>query len=695
MPGEGPRLVSDDEEIRGATGGTASETESDDGSQTAVALASRAFVLLSLVAFSIGTAFALTIVGAPLGKFLALNRIDPGPRYAMLGITLGVTCLSLLTAAAYAFRQRREPAMPARLLAVAERLSPLALVGLVPVLLLPKTWSSRPLTFLALAALLVFVAKKTLELAQRNAPLALERWLAIQLGSTPLGPVRRFPHVRSSLPFALVAAATLGYVLYFSYYTIVFHQGVYSSFDLGIKNNIFWNTLHGNPFKASVTLGPDGPSHFGRHADLLVYLLLPVYYLYQEPETILVLQATFMGVAAIPLYLLASRRLGAAPGALVALSYLLHPALHGGNLFEFHFIGFGLPLLFGVWAAFDRGRYVLAAVLAVLTLLTREDVALWVTIFGLFLIVTGRHPKAGAVTTAMSLAYFAIIKFWLMPKFGGESFADYYSGLPPEGDLTFKGVLVSLIGNPTFTLGTLLKQEKLIFLLQIFLPLALLPFTRPVFFLLAVPGFLFTILSPDYSPLFDIAFQYGAHFLAFAYPGLVLALEPRLARKPPRALAPLLFAIACGTLAVSYQFGAILQQHTAYAGPRPFRFGLDEVGQRRAEAIRQLAERVPKDAKIACSNLIAPQFSSREDAYDMTQGFFDADYLVFAVHAPELRDDEKGGIRSRLAKGKFGIVASRGPFALAKRGHSTKGNRAVLERLGKEPDAPLDVPEEP
>jgi hypothetical protein len=273
-----------------------------------------------------------------------------------------------------------------------------------------------------------------------------------------------------------------------------------------------------------------------------------------------------------------------------------------------------------------------------------------------------------------------------MPKFGGESFADYYAGLPPEGDLTFKGVLVSLIGNPTFTLGTLLKQEKLIFLLQIFLPLALLPFSRPVFFLLAVPGFLFTILSPDYSPLFDIAFQYAAHFLA---------LEHRLARKPPRPLAPLLFAVACGTLAVSYQFGAILQQHTAYAGPRPFRFGLDEVGERRGEAIRELAELVPKDAKIACSNLIAPQFSSREDAYDMTQGFFDADYLVFAVHAPELRDDEKGGIRSRLAKGKFGVVAIRGPFALAKRGHSTKGNRAVLEQLGKQPDAALEAPEEP
>jgi uncharacterized membrane protein len=679
--------VSEDEETRGAAG----ESAKNDDADSAVALGSRAFVWLSLIAFSLGTALALTLVDAPLGKFLARNRIAPGPRYAMLGISLGVTCLSLLAAGAYAFRARHDRSMPARLLAFAERLSPLALVGFVPVLLLPKTWSSRPLTFLALSALLVFTAKSTLEVSQRNEPLRLERWLANLLRTKASGSLARLTRLRDSLPFALVLAATLGYVVYFSYYTIVFHEGVYSSFDLGIKNNIFWNTLHGNPLKASVTLGPDGPSHFGRHADLLVYLLLPIYYFHQAPETILALQATFMGAAAIPLYLLASRRLGAVPGALVALSYLLHPALHGGNLFEFHFIGFGLPLLFGVWAAFDRGRYVLAAVLAALTLLTREDVALWITIFGLFLIVTGRDPKAGLVTTAISLAYFTIIKFWLMPMFGGESFADYYSGLPPEGDLTFKGVLVSLVGNPTFTLGTLLKQEKLVFLLQIFLPLAALPFSRPVFYLLAVPGFLFTILSPDYSPLFDIAFQYAAHFLAFAYPGLVLALEQRLTRRPPRRIAPLLFAVACGTLAVSFQFGAVLQQHTAYAGPRPFHFGLDEEGERRRDAIRALAELVPPDAKIACSNLIAPQFSSREDAYDMTQGFFDADYLVFTVHAPELRDDEVGGIRSRLSKGKFGVVASRGPFALAKRGHATKENRAVLSRLGKE----LDVPEEP
>lgn len=669
--------MSDTRDIRGSSTPTATSTAVE-----GVALASRAFVLFALLAFSLGTALSFSLVDAPFGEFLAANRIDRGSRYAMLAIVLGAVALTIAFAAGHAFRHRNDPLMPERLLAVAERASPLVLIGFVPVLLRPKTWAAHPLTFLALTALLVFVAKKTLELAQQRPAPALESRFFAHLGqaAAPLG--RAAKAVPASLPFALVVVATVAYVVYFSYYTIVFHQSVYSSFDLGIKNNIFWNTLHGNPFKASVTLGPDGPSHFGRHADVLVYFLLPIYYFSQTPEMILSLQALFMGGAAVPLYLLASRRLGPWTAALVAGSYLLHPALHGGNVFEFHFIGFGLPLLFAAWAAYERKRLALAAAFAVLTLLTREDVALWVAIAGMYLFMTGTDPKVGLITTGVSLAYFVAIKFWLMPKYGGESFADYYEGLPPEGDLTFRGVLVTLIGNPVFTLSTLLKEEKLIFLLQIFLPLALLPLSRPVFLLLALPGFLFTVLSPNYTPLFSIAYQYGAHFLAFVYPGLILALDFRNRHSPSKPLAPLLFAVACGTLATSFQFGAVLQQDVVFAGPRPFVFGMSEEGARRRDAVRELAEHVPDDAKIACSNLIAPQFSSREDAYDMTQGFFDAEYLIFAIHKPEIRDEEKGGIRSRLSKGKYGIVKTSGPFALAKRGHSTAKNRAVLERLG-------------
>ncbi len=673
--------MSNIEEKTEASAPAAASTKGD-----AVALVTRALVLLALAGFSVGNALALLAGDGAAGAFLEANRVRSPLRYLMLALVLGGAVSPMLVAALHVQRHRKDPDMPKGLLAVAERLSPFMLAGFIPLLTHPETWQSNPLTFLALTSLLVFGAKQTLELASRHPPLRIEQALAAQVRASfaPLSrAARRIPH----LPLSLVLTASLAYVVYFSYVTIVFHQSAYSSFDLGIKNNIFWNTLHGNPFKASITLGPDGPSHFGRHADMLVYFLLPIYYFAQKSETILVLQALFMGAAAVPLYLLASRRLGSVPALVIAGSYLLHPALHGGNLFEFHFIGFGLPLLFGAWAAYERQRLGLAALLGVLTLLTREDVALWVTIFGAYLIVTGTDPKRGLVTVVVSLIYFGLIKFWLMPKFGGEAFADYYEGLPPEGDLTFKGVLVTLIGNPAFTLSTLLKQQKLVFLLQIFLPLALLPLSRPGFLLLALPGFLFTLLSPDYTPLFDIAFQYGAHFLAFAYPGLVLALDDRRRERPATSLAPLLFAVACGTLATSFQFGAVLQQRTAFAGPRPFIFGMTEDGERRREAIAELDEHLPEDAKVACSNLLAPQFSSREDAYDMGQGFFDAEYLIFAIHAPELRDHEKRGIVARLAKGKFGVVKVSGPFALAKRGHSTASNRSLLERLGTSEDA--------
>ena len=654
-----------------------------DSTKRLAGLLTRAAALILLVGYSCGQALAALLVRPALGKFVLANRIGGVTRQKLLVITVLVMLVGAAWALSFLYRERKALLAAAeRLDAVARRLAPCLLLGFLPLLFHEEAWAKAPLAFLALTALFVFTAYQSVKLALTAPPLPFEA----RVGSPVADALRRVteahPRLLRHLPLVLVIAASAGYVLYFSYYTIEFHRSVYSSFDLGIKNNIFWNTLHGQPFKASVALGPHGHSHFGRHADVLVYALLPIYVLLQRAETILAFQALFMGAAAVPLFFLAERRIGRAAAVCVALSYLLHPALHGGNLFEFHFIGFGLPLLFAAWAAVERRRYLTAGVFAVLTLLTREDVALWITIGGIYLIVSGDDPKVGAIATLVSSVYFVVIKFWVMPRLGGESFADYYEGLPPEGDMTFGGVLSTLIGNPAFTLSTLLKPEKLIFVLQILLPVALLPLSRPIFLLLAVPGFLFTLLSPTYTPLYDIAFHYGAHFLAFVYPGLVLALD---FGKRPAFLLPRVVAVICGTLAVSYQFGAVLQQNTAYAGPRPFAFGMDGEAERRNREIAKLFALVPKDAKIACSNLVAPQFSSREDAYDMTQGFFDAEYLVFDLD--RLRDDERGPVLERLQNGKFGVVSVNSRFALARAGHDTRLNARVVRRLERNSEA--------
>ena len=54
-------------------------------------------------------------------------------------------------------------------------------------------------------------------------------------------------------------------------------------------------------------------------------------------ETLLVLQSVWLATGVAPLYLLGKKRLGNPWfGVLLAATYVLYPALHGANLFDFH-----------------------------------------------------------------------------------------------------------------------------------------------------------------------------------------------------------------------------------------------------------------------------------------------------------------------------------------------------------------------
>jgi uncharacterized membrane protein len=646
----------------------------------ALTVAIRALALLGLIGLSLGLMAGAVAHDAALRAYLTTNQMVRAERNGLLATMMGAAAAAVVIAGAWLAVKRS----PARLLHFACRLAPAACIGFLPMLFRWKTWADRPLPFLALTSLFCLASWVSMHTSMEAGPLAAEGPLRAWAGARLETLRARHPRVVQHLPLAIVSAAALGYTIYFSYYTIAYHQSVRSGYDLGIKNNIFWNTLHGMPFKASPTLGPSGTSHFGRHADLLVYLLLPLYAWAQRPETVLVFQSLFAGMAAVPLYLLARRHAGEVAAVVIAWVYLLHPALHGANLFEFHFIPFGLPLLWIGWLLLEQRRDLAGFLFLILTLFTREDVALWVVVLGMYLVASGERPRAGLVAGVAGSIYFVLIKFVVMPSLSGdESFSGIYDGLIISGEQGFGSVLKTLIGNPAYTLSTMLTEAKLVYVLQMFLPLAFLPLRRPIWMVLAIPGFLLTVLSPSYGAVFNIHFQYGPHWLAFMLPAIALGIEygRQRAREPRRATAAALVALVCAAVPVSYQFGGLMQHHTSYGGPIAYTFGMDEAGRQRYESMQQLMPLVPPDAKVAASAFATPQFSSREDDYDMNISLFDADYVVFPTELRELINHEKDDIRRILSNGSFGVVKIAPAFALAKRGHPTELNAQLLARL--------------
>jgi uncharacterized membrane protein len=366
--------------------------------------------------------------------------------------------------------------------------------------------------------------------------------------------------------------------------------------------------------------------------------------------------------------------------------YLLYPPLHGSNLYDFHYP----PLApFFLWFTFYfvlARRTVLTIIFAIVTLSVREDVSIGLVVFGLFLMVTNRRARAGLLLAAVGAAYFVAMKLVIMPlqRGGHEAFIHQYAGLVPDGSHGFSGVMKSVIGNPVFTLGVLLDRDKLVYLLEILLPLAFFPLRRPIGLLCCVPGFLFTLLSTGYRPLYQISFQYTAHWTAYLFIALIANLawlDREAARRGPAGAAwkrAWIVAISLGVLVTSYQLGAILQHNATRGGFGVYHFGTTSEDVERRRTLRELIAMVPKTAKIVSSETIVPQVSNRAFSYTLRMGIADADYLLFNIPPG---GDERTKVLEVLPNGTFGVVAERGQFVLAKRGHPTDLNAGVLSRI--------------
>lgn len=172
------------------------------------------------------------------------------------------------------------------------------------------------------------------------------------------------------------------YTAYFSYYTILNHYSFHTyAYDLGIYMQSLWTTLHGDGlFYTALWEG----SRWGSHFEPIMLFILPLYAIFPRAETLLILQSLVLALGALPIYWIARDELGGKAGVAFAALYLLYPALHGVNHFDFHGSALAItPLLFSFYM-FRNKRYKWGMALAVLAMMCKENVPLVVIFMGLY-----------------------------------------------------------------------------------------------------------------------------------------------------------------------------------------------------------------------------------------------------------------------------------------------------------------------
>jgi len=533
----------------------------DDGDAAALL---RSLLLLAVVGVSV-VHFCNLVRAAWLADFISSNTLRARMLFnqeAAAGGAVGVGLGLVLR-----FMRPRAAGL-VRLQATARWLAPLALLGLLPGLFSSRAWPDQLNMVLAFAA--VVLGFEPLMRVHLGADRAALPWagLRARLGGlwARLPPLPGF--LRRWGPLLFVVCCALGYAAYASFYTIRNHWHFNTfDYDLGQYDNIFYNALRGRPMRCTPLIREGNWTELRNHAELATYAFLPFYALSPRAEMLLAIQSTVLGLGAIPLYRFAARRLPRWIAVTLALAYLLFAPMHSANFFDFHMQPVAAGIILWMIDLFDERRYKTFAVLFLVALGCREDISVGLTVFGVFLVLTGHRVRAGALVAALAATYFVVMRFIVMPSFGQWGFEGIYKDLFPANDHSFAGVIATLISNPLYVFKTILTTDKLRYALQILVPLAFLPLRRPYLWLLLAPGSLFTILTTEYPPTTQINYQYSGHFIPYIFTAAVLALAaygdtPEGRRRQTAAI----LAVALGTLLTTAHWGGIPPRPQFHSG---------------------------------------------------------------------------------------------------------------------------------
>lgn len=381
----------------------------------------------------------------------------------------------------------------------------------------------------------------------------------------------------------LVWAATIAFAGGFSTVSILRHRAFGSGrFDLGNMTQAVWSTAHGDVLSVTDVRG-EQISRLGAHFDPILALLAPLWWLWPDPELLLVVQAVAVASGALPVYWLARKHVGAEwPAAGLALAYLLAAPVQWLTVSDFHAVALACPLLLFAWWHLDQGRLWAFALLAAAAIATKEHVGLAVAAMGVWYAVRHREPRTGALIAVIGGAAALVAALAVVPHFA------------PAGASAFE----SRYDAPS------LGGRDLSYLVQLLLPLALLPLGAPLAALAAVPELGLNVLSSTITQT-----SVKTHYAAAAVPALLAATVFATARIDRR----LAFAAAAASLAGMLALGPLGRIDVSADG--------HDAASRRALAV------VPEDAPVSATNALGAHVSARKRIFSFPV-LAEADWVV-------------------------------------------------------------------
>ncbi len=412
--------------------------------------------------------------------------------------------------------------------------------------------------------------------------------------------------------FLILLTSVISYISYFTYVSVQkYHNFFTGRFDLGNMDQTVWNTMHGKVFMLTNPDATESISRLAVHADFLLILLAPFYFIWPDARMLLVLQTVVIALGSIFVYLLAQRVIKNNYIALaLSLSYLLNPLIQRQNLFDFHAVTFATTFLIAAFYFLYIRSIKWFLLFLFLAVLTKENVYLIAFFFGLYVIVKG-YQKLGGVISITSLSIFLLLMRFLIPQArGSHHFALSY--LSDFGDNTIQ-IITTIFLNPFLTFSKLLTWDSLHYLVTLLLSTGFLALLSPLFLIFALPDLTINLLSNN-SNLRDIWYHYAAVILPFVYIATVFGIQRILALRwhfitPLFVFYYLLFFAFLSAWLYGPLPGARYASIEIWTQPRPNK-----------ELINAYLQTIPAAMPLAVSNNLGAHLSHRDGIYVVPRG---------------------------------------------------------------------------
>ncbi len=448
-----------------------------------------------------------------------------------------------------------------------------------------------------------------------------------------------------SLCFAVAGGVVISVITCLRYKT--FSSG---NFDFGL----FCQTFHymkttGVPF---VTCERDVLlSHFVVHFSPIFYLLLPFYAIFPSPLTLQIGQAVAIFSGVIPLLLLCRHfKVGTKTTVLIGFIYSLYPALSCGCLYDFHENCFLVSLLLWTFLFFEKEKWLPMYIFAVGVLTVKEDAAVYVVIFALYVLISKKKYLHGILLACLGVAWFGVVTTILNNQ--ADYWSEYYRALGETPNPSIAGVMVNrfdnliydkdaglfgavktLITNPGYVLTQLFNTSsggigKLVYTIQMILCLGITPLVakKASRWLLLAPMLINLLTMYQYQ--YNIGFQYSFGITAFLFYATVQNIPDMNIHLKRNLLS--VGAAVC----LCFYIVAVIPSLGSYCDKW-------SKGKEKYTHMEQVLKTLPDDASLNVSSPIVAHVSDHDIVYEINyhKAETDVDYVVF--YYPYLDKDVK------------------------------------------------------